>query len=185
MANPQGGSTAAATATVDLHHIALPYPLAVRLAADVFAARQLRAAHPQGTFQADKRFTLDLDEASFLPPDAPLASQRFPFAVLNYARSKRHIAAMFNVSVEDLTAEVERRKAQRARSAQARENAGFYATDDGGCRSVNVGDGGHLKEYPYQVNLLVRCRLAGQHPHASAEGSQLQLKADMSDPSER
>lgn len=106
-------------------------PLVVALAADVYAARQLRISNPTGNFSGGtaKRFYLSREEYGFVPEDRReklRPSNRFPFKLLNYARSKQHVALMFGVPVEALAAEVKARNIKRrkreAKASAASEN---------------------------------------------------------------
>ncbi len=119
MANSQGNTAATTQSTTNTN------PLAVSLAADVYGARQTRIAHPSGRF-VQNRFYLNEAEMSLVPASVPPPSKRFPFSLLNYARTKQHVATIFGVSVDELRAEVKRRNAQRNRTpkTQAAQPAG-------------------------------------------------------------
>jgi hypothetical protein len=98
-------------------------PLVLALAADAYAARQTRISNPSGRF-VGPRFYLSDEEYKFVPEgdrDRLNPSNRFPYSLMTYARSKKHVAALFGVPVEALTAEVARRNQQRRRRA-SRDN---------------------------------------------------------------
>lgn len=91
--------------------------LLVALAADTYQARQTRISNPTGYFKGN-RFYLSEAEYQFVPEeerDRLNPSSRFPYSLLNYGRTKNHIARLFGVSVEELAAEVKRRNQQRRR----------------------------------------------------------------------
>lgn len=118
--NEAAAGAAHTVETAELVTLSLPYSLAVALAADTYAARQTRAAHPAGHFQSDGRFFLSFEEYSFVPEHVQRPTREQPYTLMNYARSKDHVAALFNVAVEDLSEEVARRARQRERSTQRR-----------------------------------------------------------------
>lgn len=86
-------------------------------AADVYAARQTRAAHPNGYFNGP-RFYLVESEMQYVPASIPPPSNRFPYTLMNYARSKQFVADFFGIPFDALAAEVTRRNALRKRAAR-------------------------------------------------------------------
>lgn len=101
----------AANATAEVN------PLVLALAAEVYAARQKRLTNPTGYFNG-RRFYLSAEEYAVVPEDVRdrvNPSEKFPYAMLNYARSKAHVSALFGLPVEALAAEVKRRNEQRRR----------------------------------------------------------------------
>jgi hypothetical protein len=86
-------------------------------AADMYAARQTRAAHPNGYFRGN-RFYLDPEEMQYVPESVPPPSARFPYVLMNAARTKNFVAAFMGIPVEALAAEVTRRNALRKRASR-------------------------------------------------------------------
>lgn len=86
-------------------------------AADMYAARQTRAAHPTGYFKQN-RFYLDESEMQYVPESVPPPSKRYPYTLMNYARTKQFVAAFFGIPFDALAAEVTRRNEIRNRGSR-------------------------------------------------------------------
>jgi hypothetical protein len=92
-------------------------PRVLIAAADMYAARQTRAAHPNGYFNGP-RFYLAESEMQYVPESVPPPSNRFPYTLMNFARTKPFVSAFMGIPVEALAAEVQRRNALRKRGSR-------------------------------------------------------------------